>query len=109
MQDCLFSRRKFLKAAGTAAGSSLLPPPLRFGQRAVSAPAESRSQLGSLPDYTLPIAVKPIELARNRSISTTTYNGQFPGPLLRLKEGRRVTIDIHTQTDRPGQFTCTGK
>jgi FtsP/CotA-like multicopper oxidase with cupredoxin domain len=109
MQDCLFSRRKFLKAAGTAAGSSLLPPLVSFGQSAVSDPQESGSQLGSLPDYTLTIAVKPIELAPNRIISTTTYNGQFPGPLLRLKEGRRVTIDIHNQTDRPEQLHWHGQ
>ena len=61
-------------------------------------------------DYTLTIATTPIELAPNRIISTTNYNGQFPGPLLRFKEGQRVTIDIHNQTDRPelvhwhGQF-----
>jgi FtsP/CotA-like multicopper oxidase with cupredoxin domain len=45
---------------------------------------------------------------------TTTYNGQFPGPLLRFKEGKQVTIDINNQTDTPdqlhwhGQFLSTG-
>ena len=60
-------------------------------------------------DYTLTIAVKPVELAPNRILSTTTYNGQFPGPLLRLKEGQRVTIDIHNQTDRPEQLHWHGQ
>src|SRR5580704_17785272 len=109
MQDCLFSRRKFLKAAGTAAGSSLLPPLLSFGQSAVSDPQESSSQLGSLPDYTLTIAVKPIELAPNRIVSTTTYNGQFPGPLLRFKQGQPVTIHINNQTDTPEPLHCNGQ
>ena len=72
-------------------------------------PQEACSQTGSPPDYTLTIAVKPIELAPNRILSTTTYNGQFPGPLLRLKEGQRVTIDIHNQTDRPEQLHWHGQ
>jgi FtsP/CotA-like multicopper oxidase with cupredoxin domain len=34
-------------------------------------------------------------------VSTTLYNGQFPGPLLRFKEGQRVTVDIVNDTDTP--------
>jgi FtsP/CotA-like multicopper oxidase with cupredoxin domain len=60
-------------------------------------------------DYTLTIAVKPVELAPNHIISTTTYNGQFPGPLLRFKEGQPVTIDIHNQTDTPEQLHWHGQ
>jgi len=48
-------------------------------------------QVGGPADYTLTMAVKPVELAPNRIVSTTTYNGQFPGPLLRFKEGKQVT------------------
>ena len=66
-------------------------------------------QPGGPADYTLTIAVTPVELAPNRIISTTTYNGQFPGPLLRLKEGKRVTIDIHNQTDTPEQLHWHGQ
>ena len=39
----------------------------------------------------------------------TTYNGQFPGPLLRLKEGERTTIDIFNDTDVPEQFHWHGQ
>jgi len=60
-------------------------------------------------DYTLTIAVKPVELAPNRIISTTTYNGQFPGPLLRFKEGQAVTVDIHNETDTPEQLHWHGQ
>jgi FtsP/CotA-like multicopper oxidase with cupredoxin domain len=60
-------------------------------------------------DYTLTIAVSPVELAPHRIISTTTYNSQFPGPLLRFKEGQQVTIDIHNQTDRPEQLHWHGQ
>jgi FtsP/CotA-like multicopper oxidase with cupredoxin domain len=60
-------------------------------------------------DYTLTIATKPIELAPNRILSLTTYNGQFPGPLLRFKEGQRVEIDVRNETDTPEQLHWHGQ
>jgi len=60
-------------------------------------------------DYTLTIAAKPIELAPNRIISAKTYNGQFPGPLLRFKEGQKVTIDLRNDTDTPEQLHWHGQ
>jgi FtsP/CotA-like multicopper oxidase with cupredoxin domain len=56
---------------------------------------------GEKPDYTLRIATGLIELAPDHIVSTTLYNGQFPGPLLRFKEGQRVVVDIHNDTDTP--------
>ena len=38
-------------------------------------------------DYTLRIGTGLIELSPEHIVSTTLYNGQFPGPLLRFKEG----------------------
>ena len=32
-------------------------------------------------------------------IETFGYNGTVPGPALRLREGRQVSIDIHNDTD----------
>jgi Multicopper oxidase len=55
------------------------------------------------------IATKPLEVAPNRILSVTTYNGQFPGPLLRFKEGHQVTIDVHNQTDTPEQLHWHGQ
>ncbi len=109
MLDSTFSRRTFLRTAATMAGGSLLPGAAAAGQSAVSLAQESDSHIAASPDYTLTIAAKPIELAPNRIISTTTYNGQFPGPLLRLKEGQRVTVDVHNQTDRPEQLHWHGQ
>ena len=99
MTGIQFSRRNFLRTAGAVAGSSLLQTgyPL-FGQ---SAATEAASMAA---DYTLKIATTPIELAPNRIVSITTHNGQFPGPLLRLKEGQRVTVDVHNETDVPEQL-----
>jgi hypothetical protein len=45
----------------------------------------------------------------NRIITTTTYNGQFPGPLLRMKERQRVTVDVHNETDVPEQLHWHGQ
>src|SRR6476469_6279390 len=109
MPDSLFLRRTFLKATGALAGSSLLAPVATFGELALSHRQGAESQISSPPDYTLTIAVRPIELAPHRILSTTTYNGQFPGPLLRFKEGQRVVIDIHNQTDRPEQLHWHGQ
>jgi len=52
-------------------------------------------------DYTLRIAAGLAELAPDHIVSTTLYNGQFPGPLLRFREGQRVTVDVHNGTDAP--------
>src|SRR5271170_7676596 len=52
-------------------------------------------------DYTLRIATGLVEVAPDHIVSTTLYNGQFPGPLLRFKEGQRVVVDIHNDTDTP--------
>jgi len=87
----------------------MLPPIALFGRSAASPPRQADAQTGGPADYTLTIAVKPIELAPNRIVSTTTYNGQFPGPLLRFKEGQRVTLDIDNQTDRPEQLHWHGQ
>lgn len=52
-------------------------------------------------DYTVRIAKGLVELAPDQIVSTTLYNGQFPGPLLRFKEGQQVTVDIFNDTDTP--------
>ena len=109
MSGSSLSRRKFLKAAGAVAGSSCFAPVASFGGQPAAHPQEAMRQTGGPADYTLTIAVKPVELAPNRIVSTTTYNGQFPGPLLRFKEGQPVTIDIHNQTDTPEQLHWHGQ
>jgi FtsP/CotA-like multicopper oxidase with cupredoxin domain len=52
-------------------------------------------------DYTIRIGTGPVELAPDHIISTTLYNGQFPGPLIRFKEGQRAVVDIDNDTDVP--------
>ena len=52
-------------------------------------------------DYTLRIGTGLVELAPDHIVSTTLYNGQFPGPLLRFKEGERAVVDVYNDTDTP--------
>src|SRR5208282_1309950 len=52
-------------------------------------------------DFTLRIAPIALELAPSRFISTIGYNGTAPGPVLRMREGKPVTVDIINGTDTP--------
>jgi FtsP/CotA-like multicopper oxidase with cupredoxin domain len=60
-------------------------------------------------DYTIRIATGLVELAPDKIISTTVYNGQFPGELLRFREGTPATVDIHNDTDTPEQLHWHGQ
>jgi FtsP/CotA-like multicopper oxidase with cupredoxin domain len=87
MPSSHFSCQQFVKVAGSLAGGSLVCQ--TFGCKQPAIPHSTEAALPNGPaDYTLTIAVKPVELAPNRIVSTTTYNGQFPGPLLRLQRGK---------------------
>jgi len=85
---------------GILSQAETLVPPTEFGPDA----SESASA-----DYTLHIKNSPVEIAPNRIISATTYNGQFPGPLLRFREGRQVTVDVYNETDTPEQLHWHGQ
>ena len=105
-------RRSLLKAAGliplvrTAGAVPLLARAAASvvntadAVNAVNA-ADAAKMAGERADHTLRIAAGRIELAPGHVVSTTTYEGQFPGPLLRLREGRRVVVDVHNDTDAP--------
>ncbi len=104
MTQVHFTRRGFVRTAGAIAGSALLRGVRpTFAQAAAGAPAAAPA------DYTLKIATTPLELAPSRIVSATTYNGQFPGPLLRMKEGKRITVDVHNDTDAPEQLHWHGQ
>jgi FtsP/CotA-like multicopper oxidase with cupredoxin domain len=103
------SRREFLKT-GVAAGALLLSSKaaVPHGEAPAQSSEPASSKSGSA-DYTLHIKASPVEIAPNRIISVTTYNGQFPGPLLRFKEGQQVTVDIVNDTDTPEQLHWHGQ
>jgi FtsP/CotA-like multicopper oxidase with cupredoxin domain len=90
------TRRKFLGAA--AGGSGLL---LADCSR-TTAPTEPAPSAPTGPaDVTLRIAPVLADIAKDHTISTIGYNGQVPGPLIRLREGVPVTVDLFNDTDAP--------
>ncbi len=80
-------RRGFLIGAGVA------------GMACGAAIDAAYTQIVSAADYALRIAPLKLELAPGKVIQTFGYNGTVPGPVLRLRENRQVSIDIHNDTD----------
>lgn len=98
-------RRDFLKLTGAGALVASLPA---LGR--TPAAASNAANAASAPaDYAIRVGTGLIEIAPGRILSTTTYNGQFPGPLLRFKQGRKVAVDIHNDTDTPEQLHWHGQ
>jgi FtsP/CotA-like multicopper oxidase with cupredoxin domain len=83
-------RRDFLAAMGTPACWSVAS---RLAAQA--APENPKA------DITLRISPVEIEIAPRRTIKTTGYNGSVPGPVLRLREGQSVTVEVHNETPTP--------
>ena len=84
------SRRRFVQ--GIAAGATLLTPLRGFARGAVG---RDRTVLTG-PEFDLTLG----EIAGNytgRNRSATAINGQVPGPLLRMRQGERVTIRVTNQ------------
>jgi FtsP/CotA-like multicopper oxidase with cupredoxin domain len=98
-------RRSFLRWVSCLAASAVLS---RTVDSAFACAVPGRSAIQSIPgtpspvpDYRIEIAEIDWELAPRKKIRTTAYNGQIPGKLLRLTEGKPVTIDIANHLDRP--------
>ena len=75
----------------------------RFAQLGAMASASLalRTAAQTPADFTLTIAPFVLEPSPKHRFPMVAYNGQVPGPLLRLKQGRPVTIDIHNQSPDP--------
>ena len=93
-------RRDFLRYSSLtlaqAAAAKLLPAQMPMAQDHGSTPAPEGKA-----DYTLHIAPVTVELAPERVISTIGYNGTSPGPILRMREGKPITVDVINSTDVP--------
>lgn len=83
----MLTRRNFLRAGSLSFAAASLP--LRLFAAA------------SRPDHTLRIEPTTLEIAPGVTVKTTAYNGQVPGPVLRLKEGVPVTIDVTNASANP--------
>ena len=95
----LLNRRRLLQLGSSAAIAGGLAPLASCAKRSTETAA----------DHTVRIATGRVELAPGVIVTTTTYNGQFPGPLMRLREGRRITVDIHNDTATPEQLHWHGQ
>src|ERR1700735_2956645 len=101
------NRRNFVRfgwATVIATGADMLRPAF---SRALALPQGPRppqhprvATLESV-DFTLQIAPMLVELAPQVVLSTIGYSNQVPGPLLRVREGRPVTVDVVNDTDVP--------
>lgn len=112
MKNLAGSRREFLKTTGLTAGALFLSAKDSLARTAIlpqpKGTAGESNEAGTA-DYTLHIKTSPVEIAPKRIISVTTYNGQFPGPLLRFKEGQQATVDVYNDTDTPEQLHWHGQ
>src|SRR4051794_10773424 len=91
-------RRNFLADAMLATGM-LSGACNRAGRPNASAAKETPP--GGPPDVTLRIGAVLADIAKEHTISTVGYNGTVPGPLIRLREGVPVTVDLFNDTDTP--------
>jgi len=105
-------RRDFLKTTGLAALAASVAWDASVPASGVALPGSTSlaaADRSVKADYSLHIANGVLELGPKRFISTTLYNGDFPGPLLRFREGQRTTIDIFNDTDIPEQVHWHGQ
>ncbi len=73
------TRRKFLSIGGGGMSTAALC-------------ADARA------DVTLHISEVNLEVSPRRFVRTTAYNGQVPGPLLRMKQGHSIIVDVFNAT-----------
>ncbi len=78
------TRRQFVHSAGLAAAASALPP-----------------QQQAAADVSIEIAPFLLEASPKHRFQTVAYNGQVPGPLLRMKQGREVSVEIRNRSADP--------
>jgi len=92
-------RREFLLLAGMSAlsGASV------FSSCAASIEQSTTSSTSSDNVRRFPLRIAPVtlDLSPKQTIRTVGYNDSAPGPLLRVKEGQRVTVDVRNDSDVP--------
>ena len=80
----MLTRRGFLQLSGMAAAAATMP-----------------AQPQAAPDVSIEIAPYLVEASPKHHFQTVAYNGQVPGPLLRLQQGREVSVEIRNRTTDP--------
>src|ERR1700742_1768036 len=90
------NRRTFLASAGALVIDPVFSSLLRAQAKALPGKPHPMTPAAATPaaDHTLKIEPCTIDISPGVNIKTLAYNGQVPGPLLRLREGTAVTIDV---------------
>lgn len=89
------NRRNFLSSAGMVIAAHALRG---------AVPASSQPLLGAASgnaDHSLRIEPCSLDIGPGVAVKTLAFNGQVPGPLLRLREGVPVTIDVTNASSDP--------
>jgi FtsP/CotA-like multicopper oxidase with cupredoxin domain len=98
----VLNRREFLGvfAVSALSGLSALTSDIAFSADSWLTPVEA--QIPESPtDFSIRIAPVKLELSAGHTITTVGYNGKVPGPLLRVREGQHVTIEVRNDSDVP--------
>jgi FtsP/CotA-like multicopper oxidase with cupredoxin domain len=93
------TRRRFLRDLTLAGGATFIPPTLLARGQSYPAVAGLAPSQPAAPDFQIEISEAEWELSPKRKIKTAAYNGQIPGKLLRVTEGKPVTIGITNRLD----------
>ncbi len=91
---------KLRPAFGMPLGVAQAPGPTQDPMAAMG-PRVAPELKGRAADFTLQIAPMLVELAPQVAISTIGYNNKVPGPLLRVREGQRISVEVANETDVP--------
>jgi FtsP/CotA-like multicopper oxidase with cupredoxin domain len=89
------NRRTFLSSAGMVIAAQSLDALLPAQTKQGNAPPAGKA------DHNLRIEPCVLEIGPGVSVKTIAYNGQVPGPLLLLREGQPVTIDVTNTASDP--------
>ncbi|MBV9772260.1 MAG: multicopper oxidase domain-containing protein [Bryobacterales bacterium] len=96
------NRRDFVRfgsATVIAARADLLRPACAQAPQHPTPPTSETRATSRGADFTLRIAPMLVELAPQVVISTIGYSNKVPGPLLRVREGQRVAVEVVNDTD----------
>lgn len=89
------NRRKFLSSTGVLLAGRSLNALVPMQASSAGTPPAGKA------DHELRIQPCTLDIGPGISIKTNSYNGQVPGPLLRLREGVPVTIDVTNASTAP--------
>jgi FtsP/CotA-like multicopper oxidase with cupredoxin domain len=94
------TRRSFLRAAAMTTGV-LFGGCNRSPNGGSRGSGVERATPSGPAEVTLRIGPVLVDIAKEHTISTIGYNGSVPGPLIRLREGVPITVELFNDTNTP--------